>query len=87
MDHMLEKFEPNRIVRNVQNFELFDKNLNFFNTILDKNVDAILKEFLLLKQVFYGKILIFRLLSFGVPKFMVLRHVKPGQMFHQTWQT
>ena len=26
MDHMLAKFEPNRMVLNVQNFELFDKN-------------------------------------------------------------
>ena len=27
LDHMLAKFEPSRIVQNVQNFELFDKKL------------------------------------------------------------
>ena len=29
LDHMLANFEPNGIVRNVQNFELFDKKLSF----------------------------------------------------------
>ena len=76
---MLAKFKPNRIVRNVQNVEPFDKKIEFFKTIFDKSVDAILKTFLLLKQVFNGILFIFlRLLSFGVPKIMVVQHVKPG---------
>ena len=29
LDHMLAKFEPNRIARIAQNFELFDRNLSF----------------------------------------------------------
>ena len=29
LDHMLAKFEPNRMVRNVQNFDLFDKKPSF----------------------------------------------------------
>ena len=58
LDHVLAKFEANRIVRNVQNCELFNKRLSFFKTIFDKSVDAILKTFLLLKQVFNGKLLI-----------------------------
>ena len=29
LDHMPAKFEPNRIVQSVQNFEFFDKNRNF----------------------------------------------------------
>ena len=66
MNAALSKFEPNAIVRNVQNFTLFDKNPSFLK----------LKQ--VLKQVFYGKLLIFKLLSFGVPKIMVVRYVKPG---------
>ena len=30
LDHMLAKFVPNCIVRNVQNFEVFDKKIEFF---------------------------------------------------------
>ena len=30
LDHMLAKFEPSRIVRNVQNFELVEKKKVFF---------------------------------------------------------
>ena len=37
LDHILAKFEPNCIVQNVQNFELFDKNPSFFKTILTKS--------------------------------------------------
>ena len=38
---MLVKFEQNRMVRSVQNFELFDKK---WLTIFDKGVDAILED-------------------------------------------
>ena len=41
---MLAKFEPSRIVLNVQNFKLFDKKLSFLVSIFAKNVDAILKD-------------------------------------------
>ena len=34
-DHMLVKFEPNRMVRNGHNFELFDKIPSFFKIIFD----------------------------------------------------
>ena len=52
----------------IQFFELFWQKLSFFKTISDKSVDAILKMFLLLKQVFNGKLWIIRLISFGVFK-------------------
>ena len=29
LDHMLTKFKPNRMVQNVQNFELYNKNSSF----------------------------------------------------------
>ena len=38
---MLVKFEQNRMVRNIQNFELFGKK---WLTIFEKSVDAILEE-------------------------------------------
>ena len=41
---MLAKFETNRIVRNVQNLELFDKKSSFFIAIFDKSVEEILKD-------------------------------------------
>ena len=35
LDHMLVKFEQNRMVRTIQNFELFDKKIvNHFDTVL-----------------------------------------------------
>ena len=50
LDHMLAKFEPNRLVRNVQNFDLFDKN-QVFKTIFDKTLTPFCKTFLWLKQL------------------------------------
>ena len=41
LDHMLVQFEQNRMVRTVQNFELFDKK---WLTIFWQCVDAILKD-------------------------------------------
>ena len=46
LDHMLVKFEQNRMVRNIQNFELFDKNPCFFKTIFDKALTPFWKMFL-----------------------------------------
>ena len=36
LDHMLVKFEQNRMVQTTQNFELFDGKNTFFKTIFDK---------------------------------------------------
>ena len=36
LDHMLAKFEPNRIIQNVENFQLFDKKQSFFKAFLTK---------------------------------------------------
>ena len=56
LEHMLVKFKQNRMVRTVQNFELFlQKMVNHFW----QSVDAIFwKTFLWLKQLFDAKILI-----------------------------
>ena len=70
LDHMLVKFEQNRMVRTIQNLVLFDKNKKSL-TIFDKVLTPFWKTFLWLKQLFDAKILIQRLLSFSVPK---LRH-------------
>ena len=47
VDHMLVKFEQNRTVRTMQNFELFDKK---WLTIFDKGLTPFWKTFLWLKQ-------------------------------------
>ena len=36
LDHMLVKFKPNRIVQNVEKFELFDKNPSFLKPFMTK---------------------------------------------------
>ena len=77
----------NQMVRNVQNFDLFDEKPNFFKAILYKALMPFCKAFQKLKQLFNGKVLIFRLLSFSVPKILVVQSVKPGLRWHQTWQT
>ena len=56
-------------------FELLDKKLSSFKTKFDKALTPFCKTFLWLKQLFDGKLLIFRLPFFGVPKFMVIQHV------------
>ena len=66
LDHMLVKFEQNRVVQTIQNFVLFDKK---WLTIFDKVLTPRWKTFLWLKQLFDAKILIQRLSSFSVPKF------------------
>ena len=38
LDHILTKFEPNRMVRNVQKFEFLDKNPTFKKNIFDKEL-------------------------------------------------
>ena len=43
LDHMLVKFEQNRMVRTIQNFELFDKK---WLTIFDKVLTPFWKTFL-----------------------------------------
>ena len=55
LDHMLVKFEQNRMVQTVQNFELFDKK---WLTIFDKVLTPFWKTFLWLKQLFDAKLLI-----------------------------
>ena len=55
LDHMLVKFEQNRVVRTIQNFELFVKK---WLTIFDKGLTPFWKTFLWLKQLFDAKLLI-----------------------------
>ena len=47
MDHMQVKFEQNRMIWTIQNFEPFDQNLL---TIFDKVLTPFWKTFLWLKQ-------------------------------------
>ena len=75
LDCMLAKFDPNRMVRNVQKFELLDKKPSSFKTIFDKALTSFCKTFLYLKQLFSGKLLIFRLTFFGVTNIMAFQHV------------
>ena len=49
LDHMLVKFAQNRMVRTIQNVELFDKK---WLTIFDKVLTPFWKTFLWLKQMF-----------------------------------
>ena len=58
LDHMLAKFEQNRIVRTIQNLVFFDKK---WLTIFDKVLTPFWKTFLWLKQLFDVKLLIQRL--------------------------
>ena len=77
LDDMLEKFEPFRMVQNVQNLGGFfgkKKPRLFKRPILTKR-DAILQDVFIAERSVYGKLLIFRQLSFSVPKIMVVRHV------------
>ena len=55
LDHMLMKFEQNRMVWTIQNFELFDKK---WLTIFDKVLTPFWKMFLWLKQLSDAKQLI-----------------------------
>ena len=55
LDRMLVKFKQNRMVRTIQNFDLFDKR---WLTIFDKVLTPFWKMFLLLKQLFDAKLLI-----------------------------
>ena len=75
LDHMLMKFEQNRMVRTIQNFVLFDKK---WLTIFDIVLTPFWKTFLWLKQLFDVKILIQMLSSFSVPNITAPLHVKPG---------
>ena len=54
VDHMLVKFEQNRMVRTIQYFELVDKWL----TIFDKVLTTFWKTFWWLKQLFDAQLLI-----------------------------
>ena len=67
---MLVEFEQNRMVKTTRNLELFDKNRfkKKPKNILDKALTPFWKTFLLLKQLFNAKLLIYRLPSFSVPK-------------------
>ena len=58
---MLVKFEQNCMIQTTQNFELFKQ-------VFDKVLRPFQKTFLLLKQLFTARLLICRLLYFGVPK-------------------
>ena len=72
LDHMLVKFEQNRMVWTIRNFVLFNKK---WLTIFDKVLTPFWKTFLWFKQLFDAKTLIQRLSSFSAPKITALRHV------------
>ena len=55
LDYMLVEFEQNRMVRTIQNFELFDKK---WLTIFDQVLTQFWKTFLRRKQLFDAKPLI-----------------------------
>ena len=67
MDHLLVKFEQNRMVRTVQNVEPFDKK---WLTIFDKVLTPFWKAFL--KQLFDDKLLIYHSMF---KTFKAVRHV------------
>ena len=72
MDYMLVKFEQNHMVRTIQNYELFGKKkwLTFF----ERELTPFWKTFLKQQNLFDAKGSIERLLSFIVPKTMVVRY-------------
>ena len=70
LNHVLAKFEPNRIAQNVQNFELFDKKIKVLEPFLAKCGRHFVAE-----TIFNDKVSIFRAISFSVPKIMVVQHV------------
>ena len=74
---MLVKFEQDRMVQAIRNFELLTTK-RVFKTIFDKALTPFRKTFLLLKQLFNAKLLISRLPSFSVPKITVVRHALVG---------
>ena len=63
LDHMLVKFEQNRMVQSIQNFELFDQKLF---TILTKHWYHFGKRFCDWYNCFYAKLLIQRLYHLSV---------------------
>ena len=76
LDYMLAKIEANCTVRNVQNLNFWTKKRVLSKPFLTKRWPPFCKTFLWLKQLFDGKLLIFRLPFFGVQKIMVIQHVK-----------
>ena len=58
-----------------KSWAFWQKKTEFFKTIFHKASTQFCKTFLFLKQLFNGKLLISRLLSFSVPKNMVVWHV------------
>ena len=77
--HKLAKFDQNRLIRNVQNFEVF-----FLQKAVSqvKHSDISLapfwKQFLEVKQFHDAKTFNTRLPSFVIPKITVVSHMKPG---------
>ena len=65
------KFEQNRMVRIIQNFELFDKK---WLTIFDKVLTPFLANVSVIETI-DAKLLISRLSSFSVPKIPVVQRV------------
>ena len=72
LDHMLVKFEQNRMLRKIQNFSAFWQK---WLTIFEKGLTLFWKMFLWQKQLFDSNVLTERLSSFIVPNIMVFRHV------------
>ena len=67
---MLMKFEQNRMVRTIQNFELFDKK---WLTIFEKVLTPFWKTFLWPKEVSDAKLLIYHLSVFQKLRYSPMR--------------
>ena len=65
-------------------WNFWTKNRVLLKPLFDKAFTPFCMTFLWLKQLFDGKLLIFRLPIFGVPKNMVIQHVQPGEKLHRT---
>ena len=82
---MLSKFESNRMVQNSKKFWVYWQKTGFFKTNFDTALTPFCKTFFKAEELLDGKLLIFRLLYFIVPKIMVVRQVYTGQKLQQTW--
>ena len=58
LKNMLVKFEQNRMVRNIQKFELLNRKPDFFKAVFVKALTPSWKMFLYLKQLLDAKLLI-----------------------------
>ena len=70
-DHILVKFEQNRMGRTIQKLALFDKHGSLFRHTHACSIDAILEDVSMTETLFSANLSIYRLSFFGVPKITV----------------